>query len=329
MMMSASTRTRLASALVVLAFTFTWATADTLRVDPNDPTAFKTIQDAIDAAWDFDTIVVTPGVYHEHINFFGKAISAASTDPNDPNVVGATVLDGDGAGNVVTFNNAETPFSVLDGFTITNGQVGVYCQGGHTRPVIKRCVIRANTAGIDGPYANPPVVEAHASPTVVASIVQANSTIGIRNCGGKVEDCLIANNGEHGIHNCWGQVVRSTIRQNAGHGAYNQRRAPGSLVNCIVSGNKKCGVACDEVYTSWLVRNCTIVGNGNDGIFMGDGTSGTVVNSVIVQNLGWGLSGYRATAASRYNDVYGNTLGSYWFVEAGSQDIHEKPWFAG
>jgi hypothetical protein len=327
--MAAKTRTSLACAVLILALAAGQTPGATLRVDPNDPNAYSGIQEAIDAAWDFDTIVVNPGSYHEHINFFGKAVSVASSDPNDPNVVAATVLDGDGEGNVVTFNNAETPFSVLDGFAITNGNVGIYCEGGNTQPVIRKCIIRANATGIEGPYTNPATIEAHASPTIIQSIVEENSKAGILNCGGEARDCLIADNGEHGIHNCWGQVVRSVIRGNAGHGAYNQGRAPGSLVNCIVSGNKGCGVSCDEVYTSWLVRNCTVVGNGSDGIFMGDGTAGTVINSVIVQNSGWGLSGYRATATVEYNNVYGNKLGSYWYVDPGTHDIHEKPWFAG
>ena len=145
--------------LVMLALVATQSPAATVRVDPNDPNAFKSIQEAIDNAWDFDSIVVTPGSYHEHINFFGKAVSVVSSDPNDPNVVAATILDADGEGNVVTFNNAEIYLSVLDGFTITNGQVGIHCEGGHTQPVIRRCIIHSNATGIEGPYASPTIVE--------------------------------------------------------------------------------------------------------------------------------------------------------------------------
>ncbi|GAI61123.1 unnamed protein product, partial [marine sediment metagenome] len=32
--------------------------------------------------------------YYENINFLGKAITVRSTDPNDPNVVAATIIDG-------------------------------------------------------------------------------------------------------------------------------------------------------------------------------------------------------------------------------------------
>ena len=112
----------------------------------------------------------------------------------------------------MTFHNAETPLSVLDGFTLTNGKVGVYCEGRDTEPVIGRCVIRANTTGIDGPYA---------SPTIIECTIEANSKVGISNCAGKVEHCLIAGNGEHGLAREWNAgitVTNSVIVQNLGRG---------------------------------------------------------------------------------------------------------------
>jgi pectin methylesterase-like acyl-CoA thioesterase len=61
-------------------------------VDPKDPTAFKSIQEAIDAAWDFDTIVVHPGVYGEHIDYHGSMLTVRGTDCNDPTVIESTIL---------------------------------------------------------------------------------------------------------------------------------------------------------------------------------------------------------------------------------------------
>jgi len=51
------------------------------------PKDYSTIQAAIDAAEDGDTIVAAPGTYRETINFKGKNIILQSEDPLDPEVV--------------------------------------------------------------------------------------------------------------------------------------------------------------------------------------------------------------------------------------------------
>ncbi|HET8965675.1 MAG TPA: hypothetical protein VFN20_05645 [Candidatus Acidoferrum sp.] len=85
------------------------------------PGNYPTIQSAINASNNGDTIVAAPGTYVENINFNGKAIalegSAGAT---------ATIIDGGANGTVVTFNHNETLSSTLDGFTIRSG----YLDGG-------------------------------------------------------------------------------------------------------------------------------------------------------------------------------------------------------
>jgi len=80
------------------------------------PTDQPTIQAAINAASNGDTVQVAPGTYTENINFSGKAITVTST--GGPQV---TTINGGGAGSVVTFSTSEKLASVLNGFTITNG----------------------------------------------------------------------------------------------------------------------------------------------------------------------------------------------------------------
>lgn len=87
---------------------------------------YGSIQSAINDASDGDIIIVSPGTYLENIDFKGKAITLRSTDPNDPNVVAATIIDGNqptdpNKGSVVTFKSGEDTNSVLAGFTIQNG----------------------------------------------------------------------------------------------------------------------------------------------------------------------------------------------------------------
>jgi hypothetical protein len=83
------------------------------------PDSYSSIQAAIDAASNGDTVSVKPGTYVENINFNGKNIIVKSTSGAEQ-----TIIDGNQAGTVVTFNSKETAEAILDGFTITNGKAG-------------------------------------------------------------------------------------------------------------------------------------------------------------------------------------------------------------
>jgi YD repeat-containing protein len=84
----------------------------TIQVPGDQPT----IQAAINAANNGDTVLVADGTYVENINFTGKAITVTSA--NGP---ASTTIDGGGVDSVVTFKTGENANSLLTGFTITNG----------------------------------------------------------------------------------------------------------------------------------------------------------------------------------------------------------------
>ncbi len=111
------------------------------------PDDWPTIQIAIDNAYTGDTIIVRPGTYVENIDFLGKWITLRSEfGPT------ATVIDGNQAGSVVTFQNGEDYDTVLDGFTITNGDAGsgggINCQ--YAYPKILNNIITGNNGYYGG-----------------------------------------------------------------------------------------------------------------------------------------------------------------------------------
>lgn len=131
--------------------------------DPSDPgtcagCAYDSIQGAIDDAQIGDVIVVCEGVYTENaIDFDGKAVRLRSLAPTDPNVVSATVIDGQGAGRAFIFENNEGPSTRVSGFTIRNGHAlnggGMYIT--NSGPTIEHCVFENNTANsLGGGIAN-------------------------------------------------------------------------------------------------------------------------------------------------------------------------------
>ncbi|MDP8229402.1 MAG: T9SS type A sorting domain-containing protein [Candidatus Electryoneaceae bacterium] len=132
----------------------------------NVPDDYETIQAAIDASFDGDTVLVHPGEYVENIDFCGKAIVVIG-NPDDPSEV---IIDGDENGSVVRFANEEDANSVLSGFTLTNGTgssdlMGDRCGGGIicliSSPTLTHLKITENVArfggGIFVQYSSPKV----------------------------------------------------------------------------------------------------------------------------------------------------------------------------
>lgn len=101
--------------------------------------AFATIQGAIDATIDGDTVVVWPGVYREEVLISGKAITLQSAD--EAAVVTAP------SGYAFSFYYAESSRSVLRNFVIKGcGQGAVYCH--IASPTLTNLTIAGNQLGI-------------------------------------------------------------------------------------------------------------------------------------------------------------------------------------
>jgi len=153
------------------------------------PDEFATIQDAIGASNDGDSVMVSPGFYSESINFYGKSITVSSLFliESDSLLIGATIIDAQENGSVVVFANGESSESILQGFTLQNGTGndedpdgngsyytyggGIYCED--SDPTIKDCIIRDNIANQGGGGG---IFCYEASPTFIGCTISGNET---------------------------------------------------------------------------------------------------------------------------------------------------------
>lgn len=131
------------------------------------PDDHASVQEAIDAAVDGDTVMVGPGTYRENIQIRDKKLSLIST--HGP---AATVIDGGGMGSVVSLGRGGSG-TLLDGFTLTNGAAvqggGIYIYWSSL--VVRNCIIADNTATAQGGGVS---VQTYAGFTAYDSVIRDN-----------------------------------------------------------------------------------------------------------------------------------------------------------
>jgi hypothetical protein len=194
----------------------------TIHVPADQPT----IQAAIDAAANGDTVLVSDGTYKENINFKGKAITVTSV--NGP---ATATIDGGGVDSVVTFNTGEGAGSVLNGFTITNGNGfeggGIFVSSSST---ITNNVITAN-AGCNGGGG---IAVNFAAPLVQGNTINNNAQ---GDCGGGIGGGGISIGGESSGTRIIGNII-SNNTWGSGGGGIALFAAGGPLIqDNIITGN--------------------------------------------------------------------------------------------
>lgn len=272
-------------------------------------TSYLAIQDAINAASAGNEIVCDPGTYPENLIFGGSQITLRSTQPNDPAIVAASIVDGRQLGSVVTFSGTEGSLTVLKGLTITNGKAAVAGGGISGRgctATIANCVVSGNTAGEPGNAS----ITGNGGGMAACNGSISNCTIsgnavtsphggggGLAYCNGNIANCQVNNNtalaSEHdggGIYRCSGTIRGCTITGNqAGWWGGGIALSSAAITGCLIAGNSSGGGGAGLSYCSGSVSDCVVASNINTGARGESGgglfqCGGAIVGCTIVRN---------------------------------------------
>ncbi len=233
---------------------------------------YATVQQAVDDADPGDEILLQPGTYYENVNLTGKSLSIRSTAPDDPMVVAATVIDGEGHGAALDCSGRPDDAVALHGLTLTNGANGLCCSG--TLVSLRNCMVVGNRqAGIklwD---------ESHL--TAVNCLVAGNGGAGIEMWCDKVGRVVPYN---HAV------LANCTIVENAGNGVWGGRP---TVTNSILWNNSGDQITGDTVVVTYSDVQGGHPGQGNvdaDPEFVRSGQwDGTVwlTGDYHLQSQGW------------------------------------------
>lgn len=252
--------------------------------------AARHIADAVGAAVDDDTVLVSNGTYTLHSEIvIDKDIMVQSVNGRD-----VTIVDAQGSNRCANLSSSK---ATLEGFTLTRGMAsndhggGVYCELGAS--VIDCRVVRCvttNSGDGGGVYLKD-------GSRLIDSTVEGNVSAGdgggvfINDFGHVDHGVICSNSAYHGggvyIYG-QGDVRRSEVQDNwtTAHGGGLYLRGAGELRNCIVDNNTG-GLLGGGVYVrdNGALVNCTVAENLAEmagGVFLAN--SATVRNSIVYFN---------------------------------------------
>ena len=252
------------------------------------PSDYPTIQAAVDAAADGDSVLVAGGTYTESL-IVEKSIAIgcdvnANPDPCIIDVSGMVVVG-------ITFRGEGTKGSLLSDFTIKGGNGddyggGISCENG-AAPTISDCIIVGNTARLFGGG-----LSCYNSSPIIAGCTITNNMAGYYGGG------IYCYNSSPIIAGC---TITNNMAGYYGGGIYLEANSSPEISNCMITGNSTAlcggGIAC-AIASSPLITNSTVADNlvngetfdgitysQGGGIYMYGSCMPTITNSVFWNNV--------------------------------------------
>ena len=229
------------------------------------PSSYSTIQAAVNASVDGDTVLVSPGTYNETVSLNGKSIVLASLylTTGDTSYINSTIIDGTGFVNqdVLSIQNGEDSTTYISGFTITSSTV--YNPQGRSAVALSassQCTLdHLIITGITSAGRGAGIFMNLGSKATVQSCTIENNTSNLTGGG------IIVENSELHLIN---SVVKGNVSQNGNGGGI------GCVQNAIVF------ISCSEIDGN---RAPTTTFHGG-GIYSRNAQFVSIINSVITNN---------------------------------------------
>ena len=269
------------------------------------PDRYATVQAALDSVFSGERVVARAGTYHQRIDFKGKAVVLEGSGS-----LGATILDGDDDGTVVTFQTSEGRGSVLRNFVVEDGTAAY---GGGVvvlscGPTLDANLIQQNVATQSGGGLYSEFSRTLLTGNTLMSNTATDRGAGAYFAGGTTNVVLTGN------------TVRNNTGASSGGGLAFVWGHADLSGNFVVSNSSVQGGGIHSTYTTVQVTGCTVAQNyssgGQGGAAYIEGAALTLDHAILAFN-GWAGSapavtcGLSGTATASCTDVYGN-IGGDW-----------------
>jgi len=278
------------------------------------PEDHSTIQEAIRAAADGDTIIVAPGTYSENIDFMGKRITLISNNPDEEQIIKTTIIQAEKQWPpTVVFSRGEDRQARLKGFTIRNPSGGKGIFIGNASPVIEGNIIRdCPEGGITCNYSEAPLITQN---SVVNNAITAGSGIYCFHSSPEIRNNTISDNSGVGIstHFAWPVIVGNTISNNQeGAGISLDHFSIATIrENKIFENKGMFGGVYLDFFCNATIESNMIMDNDSRGIFMILDCTPVITNNLIARNYAGLTVSLSRPQLMNNTIVYNNNQGIY------------------